>query len=100
MHGYEGSSDRAADYHSRSRTPEDGVRPYERFARSVLDSLSAHVAVFDASGTIVAANGTWKAFAEANGADPRMVSEGANYLGRVIRCLGQRRRGPPSSRPG
>ena len=53
----------------------------ERFARSVLDGLSAHVAVLDASGTIVAANEAWKAFASDNGADPRSVSEGADYLG-------------------
>ena len=53
----------------------------ERFARSVLDGLSAHVVVLDASGTIVATNEAWKAFASDNGADPRSVSEGADYLG-------------------
>ena len=81
MQGYEGGSDRAADDATRSRPLEEGVRRSERFARSVLDGLSAHVAVLDASGTIVAANRAWKAFAGANGTDPRMVSEGANYLG-------------------
>jgi signal transduction histidine kinase len=74
MYGYEGGSDRAADDTPRARRSE-------RFARSVLDGLSAHVAVLDGSGTIVAANEAWKAFAGANGAVPARVSEGADYLG-------------------
>ena len=80
MHGYESGSDRAADDAPRSRTPKNGARPSERFTRSVLDGLSAHVAVLDGSGTIVATNEAWKAFAAANGADPGRVSEGADYL--------------------
>jgi signal transduction histidine kinase len=80
MHGYEGGSDRATDDDPRSRPPEDRVRQPERFARSVLDGLSAHVAVLDGAGTIVAANNAWKAFAGANGVDPGRVSEGADYL--------------------
>ena len=80
MQEYEGGSDRAADDTSRSRPPEDGARRSERFARSVLDGLSAHVAVLDGTGTIVAANVAWKEFAAANGADPGSVSEGADYL--------------------
>jgi signal transduction histidine kinase len=52
----------------------------EHFDRFVLDGLSAHVAVLDESGTIVAANATWREFARSNGADPVRVCEGANYL--------------------
>ena len=74
MYGYEGGSDRATDDTPRARWSE-------RFARSVLDGLSAHVAVLDGSGTIVAANEPWKASAGANGAVPARVSEGADYLG-------------------
>jgi len=81
MIGLEGGSGRAADDGPRSPTPEDATSQPERFARSVLDGLSAHVAVLDEAGTILAANGAWKAFAEANGGDPRRVSEGADYLG-------------------
>jgi signal transduction histidine kinase len=76
-----GGSGRAAYDGPRSRKPEDATSRPERFARSVLDGLSAHVAVLDEAGTIVAANGAWKAFAQANGGDPRRVSEGADYLG-------------------
>ena len=82
MNGLVGGSGCAADGASRSRKPEDVTTTQpERFARSVLDGLSAHVAVLDEAGTIVAANRAWKAFAEANGVDPRRVSEGADYLG-------------------
>ena len=48
--------------------------------QQTLDSLSAHIAILDESGEIIAVNGAWRAFAEANGGDPGMVSEGANYL--------------------
>jgi signal transduction histidine kinase len=45
-----------------------------------LDSLSAHIAILDGSGEIIAVNDAWRAFAEANGDDPEKVSDGANYL--------------------
>jgi signal transduction histidine kinase len=45
-----------------------------------LDSLSAHIAILDESGEIIAVNEAWRAFAEANGGDPERVSEGSNYL--------------------
>jgi signal transduction histidine kinase len=48
--------------------------------QQTLDSLSAHIAILDEKGEIVAVNGVWRAFAEANGGDPERVSEGANYL--------------------
>ena len=48
--------------------------------QQTLDSLSAHIAILDGSGEIIAVNDAWRAFAEANGDDPENVSEGANYL--------------------
>src|ERR671911_1418323 len=48
--------------------------------QQTLDSLSAHIAILDESGEIIAVNGVWKAFAAANGGDPVRVAEGANYL--------------------
>jgi PAS domain S-box-containing protein len=51
-----------------------------RELQGTLDSLSAHIAILDESGEIVTVNAAWRAFAEANGADPRTVLEGANYL--------------------
>jgi signal transduction histidine kinase len=48
--------------------------------QQTLDSLSAHIAILDGSGEIIAVNDAWRAFAEANGDDPEKVSDGANYL--------------------
>ncbi len=42
------------------------VRESERFARSTLDGLSAHLAIVDERGTILAVNRAWREFAEAN----------------------------------
>ncbi len=58
----------------------DTDRADDRFARSVVDGLSANVAVIGGSGAIVFANEAWKGFARANGGDPAKVSEGVNYL--------------------
>jgi signal transduction histidine kinase len=51
-----------------------------RELQQTLDSLSAHIAIVDESGEIIAVNEVWRAFAKANGGDPGKVSEGANYL--------------------
>jgi diguanylate cyclase (GGDEF)-like protein/PAS domain S-box-containing protein len=50
------------------------------FASEVLNSLTAHIAVLDESGTIVAVNQAWRAFAEANPPVSSEIAEGANYL--------------------
>jgi signal transduction histidine kinase len=58
-----------------------GVTPEaELVARSTLDSLSAHIAIINDSGTIVATNKAWRDFAEFNGASGQTYAEGANYL--------------------
>jgi len=57
------------------------LKDSEAFIRSVLDSLTEHVAVLDADGVITAVNAAWQKFAADNGAtDPAKVSVGANYL--------------------
>lgn len=45
---------------------EDIIRQSEIFRRTILDSLSAHIAVLDKDGEIVAVNNAWKRFAEMN----------------------------------
>ena len=47
---------------------------------SFMAVLPAHVAVVDRSGTILAANDAWKAFARVNGGNLSRTAEGANYL--------------------
>ena len=51
----------------------------ELFAQATLDSLSAHIAIVDESGEIVAVNRAWREFARANRAESNVL-EGANYL--------------------
>ena len=52
----------------------------DRIVRATLDSLSAQIALVDASGEIFLTNEAWRRFARANGTPPREVSEGAAYL--------------------
>ena len=48
--------------------------------RAILASLQAHIAVIDRSGTVVAVNPAWKAFAKENHGVLESCSVGANYL--------------------
>lgn len=68
----------ARDISERKRQ-EAAIRESERFARSTVDALSAHIAILDEDGTIVAVNNAWRDFAEKNGARSN-VGEGASYL--------------------
>ena len=51
-----------------------------QFNQATLDALSAHVAVVDRKGDIVATNAAWRKFAAENGTDFQYVSEGASYI--------------------
>jgi PAS domain S-box-containing protein len=64
---------------SDGRYADKTLRESEPFARSVLDSLSANIAVLDEWGTIVFVNRSWREFATSNEAVGN-VAEGANYL--------------------
>ncbi len=59
---------------------ESALRQSEAFRREVLDSLSAHIAVLDQQGTIVAVNEAWVRFAGENGGKGARVLPGDNYL--------------------
>jgi signal transduction histidine kinase len=53
----------------------------ELLLQGVLRSLTEHIAVLDADGTIIAVNEAWDRFAQENGAaDLRRTSVGVNYL--------------------
>jgi PAS domain S-box-containing protein len=49
-----------------------------RAVRATLDAMSAHVALIDEAGEIVAVNAAWRSFAEREGAGSDLV--GSNYL--------------------
>jgi len=56
------------------------LRESESFVRATLDGLSAHIAILDETGTILAVNQSWRAFGTANPPLTANVCEGANYL--------------------
>lgn len=62
----------------RSRTRDLAER--EALVRATVDAITAHIALLDPTGLIVATNQAWKTFAADNGASSTEVSEGANYL--------------------
>jgi PAS domain S-box-containing protein len=57
---------------------EEALRSEDR--QRTLDSLSAHIAIIDETGTIVTVNKAWRDFARANGLAAQTYAEGANYL--------------------
>ncbi len=61
---------------------ENSLRARENFTRAILDSLSAHIAVLDKDGVIVAVNEAWQDFAKANCVEGQAASTGIgqNYL--------------------
>jgi PAS domain S-box-containing protein len=59
---------------------EEALRHSERFARSTIDALSAHLCVLNETGTIVTVNRAWRNLADSNSAVSHNVAEGANYL--------------------
>lgn len=52
----------------------------EALLRSTLDALSAHIAVLDEAGTIIAVNQAWRTFAHASGYVDKNHGVGMNYL--------------------
>ena len=61
---------------------ELSLRRSELFARAILDSLSAHIAVLDRNGNVVAVNEAWQNFASENCFEEQVTGTGVgqNYL--------------------
>lgn len=66
----------ARDVSERLRAEKE-LQESHRFLRSVLDSLSAHIAVLDEEGNIITTNEAWNRFGLENGGG---VEAGSNYL--------------------
>lgn len=71
-----------------ARRYREALRQSQEFARAVLDSLTAHIAVLDRDGTVVAVNAAWDGFARARHGDPARCGVGANYLDVCRRAAG------------
>ena len=52
----------------------------EELAKTVLDSLSAHIAILDANGVILETNRAWCNFSAQSGIPPEFEYRGINYL--------------------
>jgi PAS domain-containing protein len=52
----------------------------DELARTVLDSLSAHIAILDENGVILETNKAWRDFAEKSGMPENHDDRGSNYL--------------------
>lgn len=68
---------------------EQALRESERFARATLDGLTAHIAILDEQGTILAVNAAWRSYGVANGGDPTLGGTGINYLAVCDRARGR-----------
>jgi PAS domain S-box-containing protein len=66
----------------------DALEEAARFNRATLDGLTAHIAILDDEGAIIAVNKPWEDFATANGPASGTVSIGANYLAVCDRSTG------------
>lgn len=66
---------------SERKRVEQALFAQESLGRSILDSMTAHVAVLDRDGRIVRVNAAWERFAKVNGASVYShTGVGANYL--------------------
>jgi signal transduction histidine kinase/DNA-binding response OmpR family regulator len=68
---------------------KDALRESERFANSTVDALSAHLTILDETGTIVAVNKSWRAFATDNNAIAIKSGIGVNYLTVCEQAMGR-----------
>jgi signal transduction histidine kinase/DNA-binding response OmpR family regulator len=62
------------------RQARKALEASREFSRSVLDSLTAHIAVLDENGTILAVNRAWQTFARDNNGQKTAVRPGVNYF--------------------
>ena len=74
-----GASTIARDITERKQA-EIRMRESQRFLQSTLDALSAHIAILDDAGTIIAVNQAWRSFAEQNNFLGASYGLGSNYL--------------------
>lgn len=71
------------------RRSQEALRDAEGFSRAILNSLTHHIAVIDAFGTILLTNDAWLQFAIENG-DPELLTTGvgANYFDVCVTSTG------------
>jgi signal transduction histidine kinase/DNA-binding response OmpR family regulator len=71
---------RVIRYAVQRHSAKEKMRESERFLRSTLDALSAHIAIIDESGEILAVNKAWRDFSNVKGAHVLRCYEHTNYF--------------------
>ncbi|MBL0712349.1 MAG: hypothetical protein JJV98_01500, partial [Desulfosarcina sp.] len=71
----------------RTKKKKNFLRLTSRFALDIINSLSAHIAILDHNGTILATNEAWADFAKANKIRMRPDMVDVNYLEICDRAL-------------
>ncbi|HMJ55282.1 MAG TPA: response regulator [Polyangiaceae bacterium] len=71
---------RARQREFEARLNEETARESQRLLQAALDALSAHIAILDKSGKIVAVNASWRSWAEPHEKIWPDAGVGANYL--------------------
>ena len=79
---------------------EKALRNSERFLQSVVDALSAHVAILDESGRIIATNKAWRRFASASCFEGEDCGIGMSYLHVCDSATGERSDGAAAASKG
>jgi signal transduction histidine kinase len=70
-----------------ARLNEETARESQRFLQAALDALSAHIAILDKSGKIVAVNASWRSWAKEHDTAWPDAGVGANYLDLWASCF-------------
>lgn len=70
----------AARLRSDGQKSHERLQESERFVRSTLNGLTAHIAILDERGVIVMVNEPWRKFTRENGLSLERGDEGVNYL--------------------
>jgi PAS domain S-box-containing protein len=65
---------------SERKQAEEERRESERFLKATLDALSAHLAILDEAGRILATNAVWRRFCQDNAGTPERTGVGVSYL--------------------
>ena len=65
---------------SRMTPKKTSTKESDELSGAVMNSLTAHIAVLDGEGHIVAVNDAWSRFAAANGGVAARTGVGTNYL--------------------
>ncbi len=72
-----------------NKISREALRESEELNKAILDSITAHMAVLDKNGNIIAINNAWKKFAVENSCSFEKVGIGVNYFDICRKAIGE-----------